>query len=69
MRKLRNGKYTYRGYTITRHDGRGVSRWRWVWEIVDKAGAAWGHWPSLRMCKADIDADNGGEGAGDERAS
>lgn len=63
MKKLRNGKYSYKGYTITRHDGRGVSSWRWVWEIVDKDGGAWGHWQTLKMCIADIDADINGGGA------
>lgn len=53
--KIRSGKYVYRGYTITRHDGRGVSNWRYVWEIVDKDGCACNHWPTFRMCIQDID--------------
>lgn len=54
-KKISCGHYTYRGHDIRRYDGRGLTRWRWVWEIVDKNRAACGHWQTLEMCVLDID--------------
>lgn len=53
-KKISCGHYTYRGHDIIRYDGRGLTSWRWVWEITDKNGAC-GHWQTLEMCVEDID--------------
>lgn len=54
VKKVSCGHYTYRGHDIIRYDGRGLTSWRWVWEITDKNGAC-GHWQTLEMCVEDID--------------
>jgi len=54
-KRISCGRYTYKGHKIVRHDGRGLSHWRWVWEITDADGGACGHWQTLEMCVCDID--------------
>lgn len=54
-KRLMRGRWFYRNCVIQRHDGRGVSRWRWVWEIIGPDGSVWGHYPTLWRCKMDID--------------